>query len=368
MLSPDTLDGICDELVELFSQLECDILSDMAKRIAKLGKVDNGTQWQARMLRESTGLRRNIDGLLKRYSPKVRAAIKRAVRKAYEESSAADGEVLTRMAGRDVSLKFATAMEATAQKLSGDLSRLTSTTAAQCEKQFVAQANRAYMQTLSGAFSYAEATKTACDALSEQGITAVLYVNTKPVVRTIEAAVRMNVITGIAQSAAAKTLSDCQELGCDLVEVSAHAGARPEHEVWQGGVYSISGTSEKYPPLSVTGYGEVDGLCGVNCRHSFAPWYEGYPRHWTGVQLAKYEGEERTIDGVAMSRYDASQKLREAERTVRYWKRREATEAAGGLDTSKASGKIKEWQGRVVSICQQTGFRRDRSREAIGGE
>ena len=368
MLSPDTLEGVSDTLVELFADLERDILSDMARRIARLGKIDNGTQWQARMLAESTGLRRNIDALLKRYSPKVRAAIKSAVRQAYEESSATDGAALSRIARRDVSLPFGTAVEATVQKLSGDLSRLTSTTAAECQKQFVAQANRAYMQTLSGAFSYADATKIACDSLSEQGITSVLYVNSKPVTRTIEAAVRMNVITGISQSAAVKTLADCEQLGCDLVEVSAHAGARPEHEVWQGGVYSISGTSDKYPPLSVTGYGEVDGLCGVNCRHSFAPWVEGEPRHWSAGQLAKYEGEERTIDGVVMSRYEASQMQREAERKVRYWKRREAVESAGGVDSSKAAGKVSEWQNRVVDICKQAGFRRDKSREAIGGE
>ena len=368
MVSSDTLEGISNRLVEIFADLERDILSGMAERIAKLGKVEEGTQWQARMMREATGLRRNIDGLLKSYSPKVRAAIKQAVREAYEEGSATDGEAFTRMAGRDVSLKFATAVDATVEKLAGDLSRLTATTAAQCEKQFIAQANRAYMQVLSGAFSYSEATKTACDTLSEQGITSVLYVNGKPVTRTIEAAVRMNVITGVAQSAAAKTLADCEDLGCDLVEVSAHTGARPEHEVWQGGVYSISGTSDKYPPLSVTGYGEVDGLCGVNCRHTFTPWAEGFPRHWSAEQLAKYSEDERTIDGVTMSRYEASQKQREAERTLRYWKRREACEVAGGVDSTKAAGKVWQWSERVASICQQAGFRRDYTREQIGGE
>ena len=31
---------------------------------------------------------------------------------------------------------------------------------------------------------------------------------------------------------------------------------------------------EEYPDfIETTGYGEVDGLCGVNCRHSFSPFY-----------------------------------------------------------------------------------------------
>ena len=29
--------------------------------------------------------------------------------------------------------------------------------------------------------------------------------------------------------------------GCDLVEVTAHAGARPSHAEWQGKIVSLSG-------------------------------------------------------------------------------------------------------------------------------
>ena len=368
MLSPDTLEGCSDELVELFAELETAILCDIARRIARLGKVDDASKWQAKMLRETTGLRQNVDRLLKGYSPKVARALKDAVAEAYKESSATDAAVFTRLAGRDVSLAFDTAMRATVEKLAGNLSRLTMTTAAQSERLFVAKANAAYMQTVSGAFGYAEATKAACDELAAEGIHAVLYTNGKPVTRTIEAAVRMNVITGISQSAAVKTLSDCQELDCDLVEVSAHAGARPSHEVWQGKVYSISGKSDKYPPFSETGYGEVDGLCGVNCRHSFAPWVEGDPLHWSKEQMSEYARDKRTIDGETMSRYEASQKQREAERNLRYWKRRASCETAGGVDSSSAQAKVSEWSSRVADICRQAGFRRDKTREVIGGE
>ncbi len=63
--------------------------------------------------------------------------------------------------------------------------------------------------------------------------------------------------------------------GCDLVEVTAHAGARPEHAEWQGKVYSRSGTSKKYPSLvKVTGYGTGAGLGGWNCRHNMLPFFE----------------------------------------------------------------------------------------------
>lgn len=32
----------------------------------------------------------------------------------------------------------------------------------------------------------------------------------------------------------------------DLVEVTAHSGARPDHAKWQGGIYSLYGRSKKF--------------------------------------------------------------------------------------------------------------------------
>lgn len=75
-------------------------------------------------------------------------------------------------------------------------------------------------------------------------------------------------------------------MGCDLVEVTAHAGARPEHAEWQGKVYSRSGKSKKYPDLvEVTGYGTGPGLGGWNCRHSMFPFYEN-------ISTRTYNNEE----------------------------------------------------------------------------
>ena len=45
---------------------------------------------------------------------------------------------------------------------------------------------------------------------------------------------------------------------CDLVETTAHMGARPEHMDWQGRIFSRSGKSRKYPDfVKSTGYGDV---------------------------------------------------------------------------------------------------------------
>lgn len=83
--------------------------------------------------------------------------------------------------------------------------------------------------------------------------------------------------------------------GCDLVEVTAHAGARPEHQLWQGKVYSRSGTSKKYPGLKeATGYGTGPGLGGWNCRHSFFPYFEDISeRAYTDKELEELKTDNK---------------------------------------------------------------------------
>lgn len=98
----------------------------------------------------------------------------------------------------------------------------------------------------------------------------------------------MCVRTGVNQTALRLSEELAEEVGCDLVEVSAHAGARESHAAWQGKIYSISGNDEKYPSLvEATGYRSVGGLGGVNCRHSFGPWAEGMHRAWSDEELEK---------------------------------------------------------------------------------
>ena len=113
-------------------------------------------------------------------------------------------------------------------------------------------------------------------------------------------------------------MNNCEALDCDLVEVTAHIGARPEHEEWQGKVYSVSGKSEKYPPFSICGYGEADGICGINCRHSFYPYFEGMERHYSQDNLDEMSKETVDYNGKSYSRYEGEQHLRHIERTIRH--------------------------------------------------
>ena len=366
MLSPRYLEGISDEIVEIYSQLEADILQDMARRIARLGKVTGATKWQAQLLAETGALKKLINQLLKKYDSKIQEEIKAIYNDALIKNARADNLIFTEALGHGVSDINAQVMLASIKKTYSDLSRLTMTTAYTTEQQFVQQANAAYMQVATGAVDYDSALKNTCDTLAREGITGVQYRNGKPVKLSIENAVRMNVLTGVNQTASAMTMSNCEELGCDLVETTAHIGARPSHEDWQGQVFSLSGTNPKYRPFSVCGLGEPDGICGINCRHSYYPYFEGLKKHYTQADLDDMESESVEYNGEKMSRYKAEQKLRYMERNVRNYKRQTLIQEAAGVDNTKARQKIGEWQAAARDFTKQTKLERDRVREYIG--
>ena len=366
MLSPRYLDGLSDEIADIYAQLEADILKDMARRIAKLGKITEASKWQAAMLAETGALKKDVARIIRKYDPKIQREIKAIYNDAMIKNARANNRIFEDALGHGVSDINAQAMLAGIQKTHSDLSRLTLTTAYTTEQQFVQQANAAYMQVASGAFDYDAAMKSACDTLAEQGVTSVYYRNGRPVHLSIEAAVRMNVLTGVNQTASAATMDDCDALGCDLVETSAHIGARPSHEAWQGKIFSLSGSSNKYPPFSVCGLGTIDGICGINCRHSYYPYFEGLEKHYTTDDLDEMAKQTVTFDGKEMTRYDAEEKLRYMERNVRKYKRRAIVQEAGGVDNTAARAKIGEWQQRARDFTKQTGIARDTAREFVG--
>ena len=368
MLSPRYLAGLSDDLVEIYSQLEIDILRDMARRLARVGKITEATKWQAQVLTEAGGLKQDIARILHKYDRRIVQEIQEIFNDALIKNARADNRIFAEATGRTISDNNAQMMLATMKKTHEDLSRLTLTSAEVTNKTFLKQANNAYMQVTSGAFDYDTAMKMAANEIAKNGVTTMITYtnNAKPVRRSLESAVRMNILTGVNQTASQQTMNNCEALDCDLVEVTAHLGARPEHEEWQGKIYSVSGKSEKYPPFSVCDYGEADGICGINCRHSFYPYFEGMEQHYSQDDLDEMSKETVDYNGKSYSRYEGEQQLRHIERTIRHYKKEAATQDAMGLDNTAARRKIGEWQAKARDFTEQTGIRRDRAREYIG--
>ena len=222
------------------------------------------------------------------------------------------------------------------------------------------------MDITSGAFSYQDAVRSAVKSLSKAGIDAIIY----PSGHTdkMDVAVRRAVLTGVNQTAARIQTARADEMECDLVETTAHMGARPEHMDWQGRIFSRSGKSRKYPDfVKSTGYGTGPGLCGWNCRHTFFAVFPelGDPPAWTRDQLEELNARNIEYNGKRYTRYEINQMQRARERNVRRWKKRYLAETAAVVDTTDSAVRLKAARQSLSDFTKATGGRVDSARTSV---
>lgn len=368
MLTPEYLEDLPEEILRLFYDAEQEVLADMARRVSTYDYWIPAAEYQRQKLREAGVLQEDILKLLSGLTGKSEAELKQLMQEAGTKALRSDtvayeavGMTVPEIADSEPLRAILNAgYKATAQTMRN----LCQTTARTATMQFENALDLAWLKVQSGAFDTDSAVRSAIKELAERGIQSIRY----PSGRTdsIEVAVRRAVVTGVNQTAGQLQEELADELGCDLVEVSAHAGARPEHAKWQGRIYSRSGKDPKYPDFKKsTGYGTGAGLCGWNCGHSFGPYIEGSPPVWSEEQLAELDAPKYEYNGKKLTEYEASQQQRYNERQIRRWKREEAAMKAAGLDSSEAAAKVKEWHGRQQEFLAQTGFKRQYAREQI---
>lgn len=207
--------------------------------------------------------------------------------------------------------------------------------------------DRACMDIVTGAFDYNTVLRRVVKEMTASGIRTVNYAsgygNRAPV------AVRRAVMTGVHQLAAQINEQVAKDLGTDTYEVTWHAGHRPSHW-WGGNVYT------KQELISICRLGDVDGLCGANCKHSYFAFVEGVSvRTYTPEQLREMEANEqvaRSYQGKIYNAYEAQQRQRTLETRMR--KQRSDIDLlkkgkASQLDIQAAQAKylntLREYQG-----------------------
>lgn len=337
MLTPDYLQGAPAELEELFLKLEEDIIADICRRIAKAGYLTDSAEHQVLRLRELGAGTEYIKQKISEYSAISDEAVDRLFfdaaqtsdefyRKAYDKANIG----YTPYEYNDF---FQQAVTAGVNQTKGELRNFTRSMGfsyrgsnGQVRFHGAAEAYRdcldyAYMQVMTGAVDHNTAIRNATRRLTEGGLQFVDYAS--GVRCHADVAARRAVLTGLSQMTGKVSEHNAAELGTDIVEVDAHAGARPDHAQWQGKWYSLSGKSKKYPSLkAVTGYGTVTGLKGANCRHDFYPVIEGISEpSYTEEELKNIDPPPFEYNGKTYTYYEATQRQRAMERSMRKTKR-----------------------------------------------
>ncbi len=390
MLTPDYLESVADDAISLYAELENTIIRDIARRIISAGIMTETARHQIKVMQQSGELYNEIIEEIARITKQSKQTIKKVFESAAIETLRYDDKVYELAGLNPIPLmqspNLLQILNVGLNKTQKDISNLTMTTAQNASNEFVSITNKAYLQVTSGAFDYNTAIFNAVEEISKNGID-ITYPSGKK--DKVDVAVRRAVLTGVNQTACKLQDERAEEMGCDLVETSAHAGARvtkkqdwTNHAWWQGKIYSRSGMHPKYPDFKkTTGYGKVDGLGGINCRHNYYPFFEGISkRNYTDKQLEEINNRKVTYNGKEYGEYEALQMQRKQEREIRKIKRELA-----GYEAIKLNGtnqeqinqadrkfqnkayELKQKEKELRSFIKQTGFKRDRGRERVAG-
>ena len=194
----------------------------------------------------------------------------------------------------------------------------------------------------SGAFDYYTVLNRTVGQMAASGIRWIDYDSGSR--NRIDVAARRAIMTGFRQIQGKINEQVAEELGTDQYEVSAHVGARPSHQPWQGRVYTMQQLKD------VCGLGEITGLLGINCYHDYQAFPPGSIRTYTDEQLAQMMTKENTpkeYAGKEYKTYEALQKQRTMERAMRKIRQEIRLLQEGGAPDQDVMLKKAKYQGQM---------------------
>lgn len=309
--------------------LEARVMSDIVRRIRMNGEITSAADWQINRLYQMGVSKKAI----KKYIAEALDLNKKEVKKLYHDALYNEyirNESLYKEKGakwisydknKDLQDLIAAVEEQTNNELKNITQSLGFAIRGPDGKIIQSPLLDFYQETLddamndiaSGAFDYNTVLRRTIQTMSNSGLRTIDYDSGWS--NRVEVAGRRAVMTGFNQLQAKINERVAEKLKTDYFEVSWHGGARPEHQVWQGRVFSHKQLE------TVCGLGSVTGLCGANCYHSYNAFVPGVSvRTYTDDQLDRMNAEEnrkKSYNGKKYTTYEALQKQRDMETLMR---------------------------------------------------
>ena len=176
--------------------------------------------------------------------------------------------------------------------------------------------------------------------------------------RSIDGLVKEDLMYEVTQANAKVNYENFQNSSARFIEVSSHPTARTwtkyqtfpyeDHSSWQGVVYYSGEAVDGYDEFESTcGYGEMLGICGINCYHQFQMNYTG-------------ESDQKQY-GIAEVRkdYALSQEQRKYERAIRKLKQARAVyeEAGDEVMAKRISSNIATATSKLKIFCEKNNLK-----------
>lgn len=365
-------DNLLKPLVNIYDEIELDIIKDMLTRLETYDDVQGTLKWYLEKLNDLKSFERSNQKLINNNKKNIEKVLRSIVEKSGTKVDNFDKleEYFNKglIKNNPNILYNSTSINnliSEAFKDSSNIINLINTTAIEgANKVYRDIINKAYIETGSGIYTYSESIRRALKSFAKEGIKIVNYES--GVSLTIESAIRRDVVTRVNKLVGDCEIEHAKELDTNLVYVDQHLGARTRtkymkhdyeaHEEWQGKKYMIVGSSKEYPNLyEKTGYGEMLGLKGINCYHHMRPTWE-----WEKIpdRIDEIENKER---------YELLQRQREYERNIRGLKRARliAKETDDNEYLSKVNKKMKVVNMNFDNWLEKHKLTRDYNREYL---
>lgn len=388
--------GLSQPIVDLFNEMEDVLLRKIAKQLGADGDLSDASKWRIRQLARAGLLDREAVKTIRSYtgiqSDMLDVVIETAALHEIDHLDyavqAADAAALSGVSVPPAEDTAYSAMKAFRRQAQQDINAVNTVMRYKTKQAFVTAVNEAFWnaeksqrvynalgmgtaEVLTGAESLQTGIRDAIGKLSEKGIPA--FIDKAGREWSPEAYVRMDVKSTVGNTARQAQFDRCDEYGINLVEVDAHAGARPLCAPYQGHLYSLDGSSGSvkdgsgktmnYMPLSSTSYGQPAGLFGINCGHHQYPFVPGvnFKRYYPLETAEAHDENAKT--------YAKFQKQRALERNVRAAKRDcMMCDAAGDKEGfAKASQKLARKKEAYSNYCKSAKLPQRKDRTQVYG-
>lgn len=335
-------------LVSIYDDIEKDMILDILERIDNYDGQKGTLKWYLDKLNELKVFEKYGVSIVNKKNKEIKQILEEILETSVKNSVSIDTlESYNSHNNSNISVNdifnstSANNLISEALKDTEDISKLINTKAIEAaKKEYQNILNMAYLETSTGIYTYDKSIKLAIDKMAHNGILMANYDSGRRI--SIESAVRRDIVTRVNKLVGDIELKTAKDLlKTNLVYVDQHLGARTRtkytkedyeaHDEWQGKVYMINGSNEKYDNLyEKTGYGEMLGLKGINCYHDLRPYFE-----WESIpkpiDIEESRKERELLDT-----------QREFERNIRILKRKKIIDKKMGYEEEyrKASKKL----------------------------
>lgn len=393
-MTREQYDELSAPLVRVLLDMEDDILREIAAQLSRDGDISDTSKWRIRQLARAGRFDKRAAAIIAGYSEVEDGQAMDAVLAAAETeigyldnavqaaNAAGLSEYFSDIPAETSAMNAAKAFQ---RQAASDLNLVNTVMGYKAKSAYVNAVNAIYRDTaegrqgaldimgkgaakaVSGQMSLQEATRKTIRELAQKGIPA--FVDKRGREWSPEAYVMMDMRSTLGNTARAAQNARCDQYGINLIELSAHLGARPKCAIDQGKIYSRDGTSGvttdgagnkiHFTPFSQTSYGQPDGILGINCGHVQYPFAEGinFQRYFP------YPKEEND------RRYMQFQQQRAMERGIRAAKREcmMLQEVGDTEGLQKASLRLRNQREKYRAYCKETGLKQHNDRTQVYG-